>query len=822
MGAQLAALREQFPQLRWHQYQPVGLDHVRAGTALAFGRYVNPVYNFAEATRILSLDANFLYTLPGSLTYARQFFDNRRTWLSSEQNASAPEDVASMMNRLYMVESSPTITGAKADHRLSLRASQVEEFARAVAAALEMNVASGATSWTEAQSAWLAAVAGDLMQHRGTSLVIAGEEQPPIVHALAQAMNAQLDNIGRTVIYTEPVEVEPTNELESLRELVAAMAAGEVDTLFIVGSNPVYTAPIDFDFATHLTNVDFTVHNSLYYDETSLFCDWHIPQTHYLEAWSDVLAFEGTATIIQPLIAPLFNSRTAHEVLAALLGEQPLRSAYEIVRQTWDGYYNALAEPAQATSDLFWRTALHDGVVAGTAAPVVEVALDGGLAEALRQPPAPPVAGFELIFRPDPSIWDGQFANNAWLQELPKHLTTLTWDNAALIGVGTAERLGLDSEELVELTFQGRTLPAAVFVLPGHPDDSVTLYLGYGRGGVGAISEDLGFNAYALRPSNALNFGIGLELRTTGDTYPLATVQNHYLMEGREHVRAATLEEFRTNPTFAQETTATAHDLTHNEGVGEHNEITQPSLYPEYEYDGYAWGMAIDLTACIGCNACTIACMVENNIPTVGKEGVLNSREMHWLKVDRYYAGDDLGNPETYFQPRPCMHCEKAPCEPVCPVGATIHDNEGLNQMVYNRCVGTRYCSHNCPYKVRRFNFLDYNDEIPLMQMWRNPEVTVRATGVMEKCTYCVQRIQHGRIEAERKNRTIQDGEILTACQAACPTRAIIFGDINDPQSQVAQLKLQPLNYGLLEEIGTQPRTTYLAVVVNPNPELEV
>jgi len=828
LGAQLAALREQFPQMSWHQYQPVGLDHVRAGTTLAFGRYVNPVYNFAEATRILSLDANFLYTLPGSLTYARQFIDNRRTWLSSEQSASAPEAVAAMMNRLYVVESSPTITGAKADHRLPLRASQVENFARAVAAALGMDVAQGATVWTEAQSAWLTAVARDLAQHRGQSLVIAGEEQPPIVHALAHAMNAHLENIGRTVTYTEPVEVGgplgAINELESLRELVAAMAAGEVDTLFILGCNPVYTAPVDFDFAEYLTNVDFTVHNSLYYDETSVLCQWHIPQTHYLEAWSDVRAFEGTATIIQPLIAPLFNSRTSHEVLAALLGEQPLRSAYEIVRQTWENYYSGLSEPAQATSDLFWRTALHDGVVAGTAAPVVEVALDGGLAEALRQPSAPPVAGFELIFRPDPSIWDGQFANNAWLQELPKHLTTLTWDNAALIGLRTAERLGLNPEELVELVFQGRTLTAAIFVLPGHPEDSVTLYLGYGRNGVGAISEGLGFNAYALRPSDALDFGIGLEIHTIGASYPLATVQNHHLMEGREHVRGATLATFLANPTFAQATGEGLHDLEHDEGVGGsplgHDEITQPSLYPEYEYDGYAWGMAIDLTACIGCNACTIACMVENNIPTVGKEGVLNSREMHWLKVDRYYAGESLDNPETYFQPRPCMHCEKAPCEPVCPVGATVHDDEGLNQMVYNRCVGTRYCSHNCPYKVRRFNFLDYNDEIPLMQMWRNPEVTVRATGVMEKCTYCIQRIQHGRIEAELEGRPVRDREILTACQQACPTRAIVFGDINDPTSLVAQMKLQPLNYGLLAELGTQPRTTYLAVLVNPNPEL--
>ncbi len=833
LGAQLAALREQFPQMRWHQYEPVGLDNVRTGTMLAFGRPVNVVYNFAEATRILALDANFLYSLPGSLSYARQFIENRRAWRSPAINAPAGESSPQVINRLYVVESTPTITGAKADHRLPLRASQIADFARAVAGALGLEVAPGATTWSEAQESWLAALVRDLAQHPGTSLVIAGEAQPPIVHALAYAINVQLGNVGHTLRLTEPVEVAPVNQLDSLRELVEAMAADQVDTLIILDSNPVYTAPADFDFASQLAKVNFTVHNSLHFDETSARCQWHIPQTHYLEAWSDVRAYEGTATILQPLLAPLFNSRTPHEVLAALLGEQPLRTAYEIVRETWEEYYNGLREPAQPTSDLFWRTALHDGMVAGTAAATVEIAFGDTLAEALRQPPATSSAGtattegLEINFRPDPSIWDGRFANNAWLQELPKHLLTLTWDNAALISPATAERLNLVSEAVVELRFQGRNLSPALLVVPGHPDDAVTLYLGYGRETMGAISEGLGFNAYKLRTSAAFHFGMGVEISASGETYPLATVQNHQVMEGREHVRAATLAHFREHPDFARSHSAphpTASDEGRepSDGVVPHREITQPSLYPAHAYDGYAWGMAIDLSACIGCNACTIACMVENNIPTVGKEGVLNSREMHWLKVDRYYAGDTLENPEVYFQPRPCMHCENAPCEPVCPVGATLHDDEGLNQMVYNRCVGTRYCSNNCPYKVRRFNFFDYNeaqDEIPLMQMWRNPEVTVRSRGVMEKCTYCVQRIQHGRIEAERANRPIGDGEILTACQAACPTRAIVFGDINNPQSLVAQLKLQPLNYGLLEEIGTQPRTTYLAEVRNPNEE---
>jgi molybdopterin-containing oxidoreductase family iron-sulfur binding subunit len=626
-------------------------------------------------------------------------------------------------------------------------------------------------------------------------------------------MNSALGNIGNTVTYTEPVEVEPMIHLDSLQALVEDMNAGRVDTLIIFDSNPVYTAPADLAFAERLAKVNLAVHTSLAYDETSAHCHWHIPATHYLESWSDGRAYDGTATIIQPLIAPLFNSKTAHELLAALVGE-PERTAYEIVRGFWDEYYGSLENPPHSTAESFWRTALHDGVVAGTARPSVAVTLQPELTAQLSQTQA--AAGtpaLEIVFRPDPSIWDGRFANNAWLQELPKHMTTLTWDNAALISPATATRLGLASEDLVELRLADRTLAAAVWVMPGHADDAITLSLGYGRSAAGRVGNGTGFNAYALRTTGALWFGSGLEVRALGRRYPLAPTQSHFSLEGRDLVRVGTFEEFQQNPAFAQ------HGLDEEEGVGQADEITSPSLYPEYEYTGYAWGMAIDLTACIGCNACVVACDMENNIPTAGKEEVLRSREMHWLTVDRYYEGESA-NPAIYFQPRLCMHCEKAPCEPVCPVEATLHDSEGLNQMVYNRCVGTRYCSNNCPYKVRRYNFFDYHEEIPLLAMARNPDVTVRSRGVMEKCTYCVQRINHARIEAEKENRPLQDGEILTACQAACPTRAIVFGDINNAESLVAQLKEQPLNYGMWAELGTQPRTTYLAEVRNPNPEL--
>lgn len=796
LGAQLLDVLEQYPQARWHQYEPVGFDNRRAGAQLAFGQFVNTVYTFEAAERILSLDSNFLFSLPGSVRYASEFIDGRRAWADLEE-----------MNRLYAVESTPTITGAKADHRVALRADRIEAFARMVAQELGIGVnGDDDAPFLDEYRKWIAAMVRDLQEHAGASLVIAGEEQPPAVHALAHAMNAALDNVGNTLYYTEPVEVEPTIQIESLRELVDDMAAGDVETLLIIESNPVLTAPADLDFVAALENVGFCAHMSLYFDETSRLCDWHVPMSHYLESWSDVRAFDGTASIVQPLIEPLFQSRSPHELFAHILGEAT-PSAYEVVRSFWADSYGQLAEPAEDDFETFWRTALHDGVIDGTAFEPIEVSLTDELAAELGPGPDVPASEeeLEIIFRPDPSIWDGRFANVAWLQELPKHLTQLTWDNAALMSPATADRLGLSSEDLVELRFRGQELPAAVWVMPGHADDSVTLHLGYGRTGTGRVSEGLGFNAYSLRTLDALWFGSGLEIREAGETYPLASTQQHDTLAGRDLVRAGTFEQFQEEPDFAQH---------------EHDEEL-PSLYPEWEYEGNAWGMAIDLSACIGCNACNIACQVENSIPTVGKEGVRRGREMHWLKVDRYYSGDP-GNPSAYFQPRPCMHCEKAPCEVVCPVEATVHDSEGLNQMIYNRCVGTRYCSNNCPYKVRRFNFLDYvEDEEPLYKMWRNPDVTVRSRGVMEKCTYCVQRINHARTEAKKENRPIRDGEIQTACQEACPTQAIVFGDINNEDSLVTQMKAQPLNYGLLAELGTQPRTTYLAALSNPNPEIE-
>jgi molybdopterin-containing oxidoreductase family iron-sulfur binding subunit len=784
-GAQMQALLTAFPQARWHQYEPIGFDNLRAGARLAFGEVVNTIYNFDKAATILALDADFLYTFPGSIPYARQFIDRRRV-------ATGTSD----MNRLYVVESTPTITGAMADHRLPMQATEIEGFARALAQALGVDVgAGGATAPQGVPAKWLQALAKDLQAQHGASIIVVGEAQPPVVHALAHAMNQALGNVGQTVLYTEPVEIEPADQLQSLRELVTDMAAGRVDTLVIIGGNPVLTAPADFEFAEQLAKIRLPINLSLYNDETAALCHWHIPETHYLETWSDARAFTGVASIIQPLIAPLYQNKSVHELLAVLLGQYG-RSSYDIVREYWIG------QPHAADFEAWWRKALNDGVIEGTAFPPRNVTLQPNFAA--QQPQQPAAPGLEIIFKPDPHIWDGRFANNGWLQELPKPLTGLTWDNAALISPSTAQRLNLTNEELVDLTFRGRTLRVPIWIMPGHADESVTLYLGYGRTRAGKVGNDTGFNAYAIRPSEAPRFGTGLELRKTGGRYPLATTQDHYSIEGRELARELTLGQYLENPNFLHG-----------------DEPPFPTLYPEYAYKGNQWGMAIDLNACIGCNACTIACKAENNIPIVGKDQVLMNREMHWIKVDTYFKGD-LDTPETLFQPRPCMHCEKAPCEVVCPTEATVHDDEGLNQMVYNRCIGTRYCSNNCPYKVRRFNFLQYADlGTPVLKLERNPEVTVRERGVMEKCTYCIQRIQTATIEAQKENRLIREGEVMTACQQVCPTNAIVFGNVNDPNSAVSKLKARPLNYGMLAELDTQPRTTYLARLRNPNPEIE-
>ncbi len=786
LGALLRGVLAKFPAAAWHQYEPAARDAARAGARLAFGEAVNMFYRVDKADVIVSLGSDFLTSGPGAVRYARDFASRRR--------APAPD---SRMNRLYAVEATPSLTGAMADHRLAMRPSEVERFARALATRL--GIEAGAAPWQPSprQSKWIEALVADLTAHRGAGLVVPGEEQTPAVHLLVHAMNRALGNVGQTVLYTDPVETAPVDQAESLRRLVADMQAGAVETLLILGGNPVYTAPADIPFAEALAKVPFRAHLSLYEDETSALCHWHLPEAHYLESWGDGRAYDGTVSLQQPLITPLYNGRSPHEILSALLGEP--KAGYDIVREYW-----RRERPAD-DFEAVWRRALHDGLIADSALPARVPSLKAGLPAA-----APPAAAAELeiVFRPDPAVWDGRFANNGWLQELPKPLTKLTWDNAALISPADAERLGVTNEDVVELTFQARRVKAPVWVMPGQADGTVTLHLGYGRSRAGRAGTEIGVNAYALRTAATPWGGTGLGLKRTGERYRLATTQGHHTMQGRKPVRTATLTEFTQRPDFVRD--PSDHEIGH-----------EPSFYPTYKYEGYAWGMAIDLNACTGCNACVTACQSENNTPVVGKDQVLLGREMHWLRVDRYYAGG-LEDPATLHQPILCMQCENAPCEPVCPVGATVHSNEGLNDMVYNRCVGTRYCSNNCPYKVRHFNFLQFQDDrTPSLKLLRNPNVTVRSRGVMEKCTYCVQRINEARIRAKVGDREIADGEVVTACQAVCPSQAIVFGNINDPKSRVSQLKAHPLNYGLLTELNTRPRTTYLARLRNPNPALE-
>ena len=796
---QMHAFLAMYPQAKWHVYEPVNRDNALEGAKLAFGEAVEVQYRLENAAVIVSLDADFLYAgYPGNVRYIRDF--------AKKRNPDAE------ISRLYVIESTPSSTGAKADHRLPLRAVEVEHFARALASALGVNGGGAMDSGDTAK--FVSALAGDLQKHKGASVIIAGEHQPPAVHALAHAMNAALGNVGKTVVYTEPVNANPVNQTESLRDLVSDMRAGKVDMLVIMGGNPVYDAPVDLGFGDCLksSKIEVRIYHGLYQNETAEYCHWTVNEAHYLEAWSDGRAYDGTVSLVQPLIAPLYGGKSVHEMLAALSGVYDA-SGYDIVRGYWQ------KQQAGAEFEAWWRKTLNDGYVAGSAYTPKTVSLKLQSLPAAAAPAANNDANsLEINLRRDPSVYDGQFANNGWLQELPKPMSKLTWDNAVMIGPKMAEREGIKTMDVVTLELDGRKVTGPVWIQAGHPDHSVTVHLGYGRRKAGRAGTGTGFDAYALRTTNALWFAAGGKLTKTGDHYQLSSTQGYQTKDTgdgatRPLVREATLEEYRKEPAFAKEDEPPA-GLT---------------LYPGYDYKKSpdAWGMTIDLNACVGCNNCILACQSENNIAVVGKEQVVRGRHMHWIRVDAYYQGD-RDAPKAHFQPVPCMQCENAPCELVCPVGATVHSSEGLNDMVYNRCIGTRYCSNNCPYKVRRFNFLLFQDwETPQYKLMRNPDVTVRSRGVMEKCTYCVQRITEHRIDAEtaavRENREfkIEDGTLQTACQQSCPADAIVFGNINDPNSRVSKLKALNRNYGLLADLNTRPRTTYLAEVRNPNPELE-
>jgi len=784
LQAQMAEMKRRFPQSGWYGLESFGSANEIEGARMTYGVPLETHVHFDKADVVFSIDADFLSSSAQNVRSARAFARRRRV-----------DGTHADMNRLYVAETMPTVTGGAADHRLRITPSQAGDLVQALAS--EFGLLSATAGLTEHQRRWLSVVARDLKSHSGSSVVVVGREQHPEIHAIVQAINQYLGNVGSTISFTDPPLADGELCSRHVEGLIQDLGRGDVDLLLVAGTNPVYSLPVDHPLRDVISRAGMSVHLGLHVDETAAMCEWHLPESHYLEAWGDSRSADGTATIMQPLIAPLYsNTRSLHEVLTELVGVSGGKG-YDIVREYWRGAHSG------SDFESFWKTSLHNGVVAGTASAPVNPILKNVVARRVGSPSG----GLEIQFRPDPSVWDGTWGNNGWLQELPKPVTKLTWENAAFMSPSTAERLGVEDMDVIELIVYQRSVEIPVLRVPGHADDAITVHTGYGRSFSGNVGSGIGVNIHPLRITASPWMAAGVDINRTGRRAALAITQDHHSMEGREIVRAADVEEFRENPEFARQAT--------------HVPTNAESLFPPHEYDSYAWGMSIDLNACTGCNACMIACQSENNIPVVGKEQVLNAREMHWIRVDRYFKGD-LDEPEIYSQPVPCMHCENAPCEVVCPVAATTHDGEGLNVMTYNRCVGTRYCSNNCPYKVRRFNFLQYSDtETESLKLMRNPDVTVRNRGVMEKCTYCVQRISAARIDAKKEGRKIGDGDVVTACQSACPAQAIVFGDINNPASKVRAAKDDPRDYALLSELNTKPRTTYMARLRNPNPEMK-
>lgn len=786
LASQLNELFAKYPKISWHQYDPIHNDTALEGSKLAFGEILNTYFDYSKANVIVSLDDDFLGTGAAKLRYSKDFAAKRRV-----------RDGHDDMNRLYMLESSPTITTAVADHILPLDLSKIADFAFALAAGLGLNAHAEAPHGSEDI---LHSILEDLEANKGASIVTAGPEQSAEVHAIVHAINNALGNAGKTVIYSETVEVKPVNQLDNIAELATAMTDGKVKTLLMLGTNPVYNAPGNLKFAEALAKVPLSLQLGQYRDETSKLVNWHIPEAHFLETWSDARAYDGTISIMQPLISPFYGGKSIHEVLAALMGDSE-SSSYDIIRKSWKD---------KVASDFsgFWKHTVYKGIVSSSAAKKLSPNLNASLPSesGLKS------EGVEIALRLDPNIQDGRYANNGWMQELPKPITKITWDNAAYISPKMAEKLDLSTHDLINISTNGQEIKAPVWILPGQAENTISIGLGFGRESLGRIANGVGVNVYPLLSNAGFNLSNATVTKVSG-RHKLVSAQMHFEFDGtterREIIKNSTLANYK-------------HDAEHPHFIHPFPHHDSDIYEGAWEYDSYAWGMVIDMNVCTGCNACVAACQAENNIPIVGKKEVETGRELHWIRVDTYYGGD-IDNPRFYTQPINCMQCESAPCEPVCPVGATFHDSEGLNVMVYNRCVGTRYCSNNCPFKVRRYNYLQYAEltttqtELSLAQ---NPDVTVRSRGVMEKCTYCTQRIQEAYITAENQARKINDGEVVTACQAACPTEAIVFGDINDKNSQVSLTKASTLNYGLIPELNLKPRTTYIAKLINPNPNL--
>ncbi|MCA8943812.1 MAG: TAT-variant-translocated molybdopterin oxidoreductase [Planctomycetes bacterium] len=877
LARMVAALKKAMPSAVVHRYAPISDENAIEGLGQAYGKQVEPIWALDKCSVIASFDHDFLGTDGDVVRNTKLYAKSRKI-----------SDPSQSVSRLYVAESSYSVTGGSADHRFRTAPGRTTEALFALAAELGVGGSAMATALAvhkdkkfpyRKKADWVVPLANDLKQNRGKSAVLVGPRQPAAAHAVAQAINHHLGNVGKTLSFAKlPEGVATTNSIKSLAD---ALNAGSVDTVVAIGVNPVHDAPADLGLAEAWHKAEHTVHVGEHVDETAMASEWHANLAHELEAWGDTVSRDGTVSIQQPLIAPLYHGLSTIEIVARLAGSE-VKDGYELVRETWQD---------QARTDDFdawWNKALHDGLIHGSAPTAESVTLNPGRVGALVQnwvaPGKPTASAIELEIRPDATVFDGRYANNAWLQELPDPVTKLTWDNAVCMNRKTAEDLGLKvhaetgivsgpnmtaGANVVAITVDGRTVEGPVWIVPGHADHVVTVTLGQGRKiAHGEVCKHAGFDAYPLRSSTTRFSAAGVKVAKTSKSYELVSSQDHGSMEGRPLYREGTLAEFREAPTFAPDMSplakaaavknahaehGDAHDHSHEEGGdhdhahGEHEKYTErsflKSLWKERDYSGrdangqrlhrnqpghYQWGMVIDLNSCTGCNACVVACTSENNISMVGKAEVGNGREMFWLRMDRYFSSEAAhGNPMQdddpgmVVQPVPCMQCENASCESVCPVAATMHSPEGLNDMAYNRCIGTRYCANNCPYKVRRFNwFNNHLDTKQTEKMAFNPNVTVRARGVMEKCTYCVQRISAAKITAKLEDRAIRDGEVVPACAQGCPADAITFGNIADQDTVVSKLRASPLNYAMLSEMNLKPRTTYLAKVNNPNPEL--
>lgn len=794
-------LKRTLPHASWHTYTPIdNANAVEAGSR-AFGTPVKPQYKFHDASVVVAVDCDFLGAGDGDIAQIRGFAKARST---------------EAMNRLYVVEPHFTLTGAMADHRLRLPASSAHGYLFALAKSLGV-MGTEQSTWTPpGDLKWIDEVAADLLSKPGQSLVVVGHRQPVAVHALAYSINAKLGNIGKTVAFSPTENSEPAGSIQSLAD---DLKAGKVTTLVILGGNPAYDAPAELGLGELIGKAETVIRLGLHVDETSELAKWHVPQAHPLESWGDCRASDGSLLAIQPQIEPLFDGMTAIELVARISGYKT-HSAYEVVREAFKSF------TANDDFETAWRRFLHDGFLEGSGTKPQEVTLSP--TPLVLPDPLPPLSAqnLELVYQRDSSLDDGRFANNGWMQECPDPVTKLVWDNAAALSPKTADAMGIKDGDMLKLTLNGRSVEIAALRMPGQAEFTVAVPLGYGRKVTGRVGRHVGFDAYPLRTSRSPGFATGLTIAKTGKTHKLVRTQDHHTMEGRDIVREVSLEDLVGK---AEEWSK------HRSEIEERG-----ALYPQPEFTGeHQWGMAIDLNSCIGCNACMVACQAENNIPIVGKDEVALGREMHWIRNDRYFSGEE-DDPGMVHQPVACVQCENAPCEVVCPVNATVHSLDGLNLQVYNRCVGTRYCANNCPYKVRRFNFFNYNerplDQLRLgpfaekgmpetLQMQKNPDVTVRIRGVMEKCTYCVQRVERAKIgvkvaAADSVPGKIPDGTITPACAQTCPAQAIVFGDISDPKSRVSQLKANQRDYALLGELNTKPRTTYGARLKNPNPKM--